>query len=410
MINMKNNSTKCPDYCVILGTDKHSEQYGIIADNGENKIALDLNHPNTISLFGVQGGGKSYTLGAISEMALMKIPGINYLEQPLASVIFHYSPTQDYSPEFCSMVNPNIDVDQIKKLQSAYGANPDCLNDVVMLTSEDKVNERKNEYPGIEVIPLKFSSKILHAIHWKFLMGAVGNNSVYLRQLTQIMRNYRDKLTIEILRDEIDNSEMPDKTIELAQKRLDFAEQYIDDESNLDSLLKPGRLIIVDIRDELIEKDEALGLFVVLLNLFSETKLLNQDFNKVIIFDECHKYIDNPSLVTGLVEAVREMRHRATSVIIASQDPLSVPLALIELSSILFLHKFNSPNWLKHIKQANTALKDLTPEMMNTLSAGEAYVWASKSSEINYTRQPYKIKCRPRVTKHGGDSLVATRR
>jgi len=407
---MRNNLTKCINNGVILGADKYSDQYGIIADNAETKIALDLNHPNTISLFGVQGGGKSYTLGAISEMALMKIPGINHLEQPLASVIFHYSATEDYSPEFCSMINPNPDAYQVEKLRSVYGAEPRCLNDVVMLTSEDKVDERKIEYPGIDMYPLKFSSKKLHASHWKFLMGAVGNNSVYLRQLTQIIRNHRDKLTLEILREEIYNSEMADTIVELAQMRLDFAEQYIDDEFDLGSLLKPGRLIIVDIRDELIEKDEALGLFVVLLNLFSETKFENQAFNKIIIFDECHKYIDNPDMVTGLIEAVREMRHRATSVIIASQDPLSVPLALIELSSIIFLHKFNSPNWLKHIQQSNTALKGLTPEMMNTMSAGEAYVWASKSSEINYTRQPYKIKCRPRVTKHGGDSLLATRR
>lgn len=205
-----------------------------------------------------------------------------------------------------------------------------------MLTSEDKVDERKVEYPGIDVYPLKFSSNKLHASHWKFLMGAVGNDAIYIRQITKIMRNYRGKMTLKTLRKEIHESEMADTLENLAQMRLDFAEQYIDDESDLGSLLKPGRLIIVDIRDELIEKDEALGLFVVLLNLFSETKFENQAFNKIIIFDECHKYIDNPDMVTGLVEAVREMRHRATSVIIASQDPLSVPLPLIELSSIIF--------------------------------------------------------------------------
>ncbi len=33
------------------------------------RIGLDLNHTHTISLFGVQGGGKSYTLGTIAEMA-----------------------------------------------------------------------------------------------------------------------------------------------------------------------------------------------------------------------------------------------------------------------------------------------------------------------------------------------------
>ena len=45
----------------------------------------------------------------------------------------------------------------------------------------------------------------------------------------------------------------------LAQQRLSFAEEYIDDSRKLGSLLRPGRLIIVDLRDEFIDKDDALG-------------------------------------------------------------------------------------------------------------------------------------------------------
>lgn len=33
-------------------------------------IGLDLNECNTVSLFGVQGAGKSYTIGSITEMVL----------------------------------------------------------------------------------------------------------------------------------------------------------------------------------------------------------------------------------------------------------------------------------------------------------------------------------------------------
>ena len=35
---------------------------------------------------------------------------------------------------------------------------------------------------------------------------------------------------------------------------------------------------------------------------------------------------------------------------VASQDPPSVPVSLIELSSQTIMHKFNSPAWLKHIQ------------------------------------------------------------
>jgi len=66
-----------------------------------------------------------------------------------------------------------------------------------------------------------------------------------------------------------------------------------------------------------------------LLQIFSEAKYNGESFNKSIVFDECHKYIDSPDLVKGLVETVREIRHKGTSVMIASQDPPSVPVELI---------------------------------------------------------------------------------
>ena len=95
-----------------------------------------------------------------------------------------------------------------------------------------------------------------------------------------------------------------------------------------------------------------------------------------MVFDEAHKYIENDDLVAGLVEVVREMRHKGTSIMVASQDPPSVPVSLIELSSQIIMHKFNSPAWLKHIQKANAALGELTSDKMSHLGTGEAYVWS----------------------------------
>src|SRR5262249_25478542 len=159
------------------------------------------------------------------------------------------------------------------------------------------------------------------------------------------------------------------------------AEEYIDDTRRLTDMLRPGRLVIVDLRDELVEKDEALGLFVVLLQIFAETTYRGQSFNKLVVFDEAHKYVDSPDLIAGLLEVVREMRHKGTSILVASQDPPSVPTSLIELSSQIILHKINSPSWLKHIQKANSALEGLTPARLAALGAGEAYVWSSKATD-----------------------------
>ena len=85
---------------VFLGTTEPTAQFGIIGRTAGRTIALDLDETHTISLFGVQGGGKSYTLGSIIEMATLPIPGVNRLANPLATILFHYSQSQTYAPEF----------------------------------------------------------------------------------------------------------------------------------------------------------------------------------------------------------------------------------------------------------------------------------------------------------------------
>ena len=238
-------------------------------------------------------------------------------------------------------------------------------------------------------------------------MGAVGNQATYIRVMNQIMRGMHNNLTLSGLRAAMADSNLPAKLKGLAELRLNLAETYIDDSVRLTDVVRPGRLIIVDLRDEFIEKDEALGLFVVLLQLFADATCDGEKFNKLVVFDEAHKYIESPDLVAGLVSVVREMRHKGTSVLVASQDPPSVPISLIELSSQIILHRFNSPAWLKHIQKANAALLSLTPEQMSRLQAGEAYVWSSKATDPVFSHEAVKLQCRPRVTEHGGPTKTA---
>lgn len=400
-----------PAYDIMIGKSSGSEQYGILGEsiNGHRKIAIDLSETNTISLFGVQGGGKSYTIGTVTEMTLKQFSNVNLLPGPMASVIFHYSESQDYAPEFTSMINANDEAGQLKKLKEVYGAEPGKIEDVIMLCPIDKVEERKEEYPSIEIHPIAFHSTDLNVQDWMFLLKAVGNESTYINQLRAIMRANRKNLNIEGLKQSVDASPLLSTSQKaLAQQRLAFAEEYIDDSRKLGTLLKPGRLIIVDLRDEFIDKDDALGLFVIMLNIFSGVKQYEGvNFNKFIVFDEAHKYMDNKDLTGTIVTAIREMRHKGVSMMIASQDPMSLPTEIIELSSIMLMHKFNSPQWVKHVQKSITQLQTLSSADMASLVPGEAYLWATKSTDKGVTIRPMKISTRPRVTKHGGDTIKA---
>lgn len=399
------------DFDILVGKASESKQYGILGKTIHNKtVALDLSDTNTISLFGVQGGGKSYTIGSISEMVLKPFKNVNKLPAPLAGVIFHYSESMDYEPEFTSMIHANDSISEVEKLRTIYGAEPDALDKVFILTPLDKVEERKEQFPSIEVRPLMFSSKELNVQDWLFLLGAIGNDSAYIKQLKYIMKEHRRNITMSAIRESVENSELLSNTQkQLARQKLSFAQEYIDDEASLSSILEPGKLVIVDLRDEFIAKDEALGLFVIMLNIFSGVKNFNgKHFNKFIVFDEAHKYMDNKDLTGSIVTAIREMRHKGVSIMIASQDPPSLPNEIIELSSLVLLHKFNSPQWLKHIQKSVTQLNGLNPGDMSILKPGEAFLWATKATDNGVTLNPIKISTRPRVTKHGGATKQAT--
>lgn len=402
-----------PQCDTIIGRTDMSPQYGIIgkAIMTKRMIGMDLNECNTISLFGVQGAGKSYTIGTVTEMTMRQFSLVNRLPSPMASVIFHYSESMDYAPEFTSMVYANDDEKQVAKLKAEYGAEQKSIRDVVLLCPEAQVEQRKEEYPDLDVYPIAFDSKELNVQDWMFLLGAVGNDSTYVKELKQIMRRCRHDLSLANIKSGVESSSFLSVSQKnLALQKLSFASEYISDGNNLNRHLKPGRLVIVDLRDEWIEKDEALGLFVVMLNIFASVKAVEGlSFNKFIVFDEAHKYMNNPDLVDSITTAIREMRHKGVSIMIASQDPMSLPNKIIELSSIVLLHKFSSPAWVKHIQKSITALQMLSATEMASLGPGEAYLWAGKSSDKSIMQRPVKISIRPRVTKHGGDTIKAVK-
>ena len=399
------------EFDILIGnSSRKSAQFGILGEtNLGKKIAIDLNETSTISLFGVQGAGKSYTIGTITEMVLKQFEHVNLLPSPLASVIFHYSDSMDYKPEFTSMIHDNDNEFELNKLKERYGAVPGNIKDVILLTPKDKVKERQSEYPSIQVHPIAFNSKELNIQDWMFILGAIGNESTYIKQLKAIMKDNRDNITIDGLSESIENSMMLSKGQKaLALQKLSFAKEYVNDDSSLKEFLKPGRLIIVDLRDEFIVKDSALGLFVIMLNIFSSVKNYNgTHFNKFIVFDEAHKYMDNKELTDNIVTAIREMRHKGVSIMIASQDPPSLPNEIIELSKIVLLHKFNSPGWIKHIQKSITQFSSLKASDMIALKTGEAFLWAEKASLNSISVTPVKISTRPRVTKHGGATIKA---
>ena len=422
MTDEKSSSTKPPQkdpliHIMFGHTEKNSAQYGILGDNLDDAgriVGIDLNNAACISLFGAPGAGKSYTMGTIIEMAAARIPGINKLQVPLACVLFHYSPSEAYAPEFLTLNQPNRVKEQVDLLAKYPGAVPAAVDEVILLCPRDIVAKREKEFPGIPCYPMTFRSEELDIVHWQFLMGALGEASIYVKVLNSIMRDIMRKgevITAEKLMERINSPEcyLSPSDKDLARIRCQLASEYIDDNgAPIKQYLKSGRIIQVDLRDPFLLKQEALTLLIVLYQLFATVRRPNGlALPKLICFDEAHKYMEDKTLVKGLVELIREMRHQSAMILVASQDPPSVPLEVKELSTHLVMLRFNSPLWLDDLKKVNSNLNDINPNAMTRLKPGEAYLWCSRSHDPAYTMRAWKVQCRSRATQHGGATKSA---
>lgn len=400
-----------PEDLLLIGSVPSSNQFGVVGrlrGTGE-AVAMDLDGTNTVCVFGAPGSGKSYTVGALLEAALMRDPALGRLPSPLAAVVFHYSTDESYAPEFVSMGEPNDDRHEVDRLRRDYGTAPERLRDLRVLVPDRRLDVRRDDYPHLEVHPLRLASAEIGLNEWQLLMGVSGGDQMYVRAMNRIFGSVRERISLEALQEAIQESTLTQHQKQLALTRLSFAETYVGDVSPLSEHLAPGRLLIVDLRDPLIADDEALALFMVLLRTFGQVSGPgDRPLNKMFVFDEAHKYMRDPQLRTAIDSAVRERRHRGTTIVVASQDPPSIPPEIVGLSNIVVAHTFNVPGWLDFLRKHQVAFaeSELKPSQLSTLPSGEAYVWSAGGAEE--FRRPQRVQVRPRLTRHGGGTRRAT--
>ena len=150
----------------------------------------------------------------------------------------------------------------------------------------------------------------------------------------------------------------------------------------------PGTLTIIDLSDPFVDASTACGFFNICLALFKKNR---PSSGLVVALDEAHKYMGETEaamLFTGsLFTTIREQRHNATRVIIATQEP-TISEKLMELSSITTVHRFTSPTWFTAIKthlgaastliSAAEAQSTLFETIMN-LKVGESMLFSPAS-------------------------------
>ncbi|KAK6534627.1 hypothetical protein TWF281_005934 [Arthrobotrys megalospora] len=427
-----------PAQCGIFGKFVGSDP----ADtNDQPLVMLNTNTPWTTFICGVQGAGKSHSLTVMLESCLIPSQEFGVLEKPLAGVVFHFSP---YNA-----------VAGARPCEAAYLANPSSDNiggpsvqSVTVLVSRSNFDNMKAVYahiPNVTVEEFLLSPGQLTITAMQKLMSVQkNNNSLYIQIVSRVLRDMASQngavdasFDYEVFKDLIFKENLTKDQKTPLEQRLKILESFIGlkDSPNLFDAI-PGTLTIVDLTCPFVDSETACGLFNICNELFTSAPCAS---GKVIALDEAHRYMSNNAsppvqgFAKSIIANIRVQRHIGVRTIISTQDPLIHP-ELLELSSMVILHRFSSPRWFgaleKYIGLENEAqdaefhggrengeAQKEGKEMLKNigdLDTGEAYIhcpllvtaektWRGPTLK-KFGNGVFKVLVREKVTVDGGAS------
>jgi hypothetical protein len=187
----------------------------------------------------------------------------------------------------------------------------------------------------------------------------------------------------------------------------------------------PGTLTVVDLSDPFIDTATVCAVFEICLSLVKEHR---PKAGLVIALDEAHKFLNSSSAATSftdrLLTTIREQRHNATRVLIATQEP-KLSSKLLDLCSVSVVYHFKSPAWfdaiLGHLGGASGLVakgreqEKLFQSIVN-LKTGNSLVFAPEAFVyVNESIEPGKLgagiinmKTRRRAGADKGMSVLAS--
>ena len=227
--------------------------------------------------------------------------------------MFNYRRNASDRFELSSLSVPNQDERDVVALSREYNASPSKLKDVHILCLPGELrSERQREYGDLPAQELFFNPLTIGVEDWELLMGEPCSEDVFASTIRNTLIDLRasEDVTFESLEQQV-LARLTGQSRTAARLRFDFVRRYISEDRGADfeQLLKPGRVLIVDLRQPLFNKDDALRFFLVCANQISRVQ---GRFNKVVFFDEAHEYLSE-AFGERMESRIRLMRHEGTS-------------------------------------------------------------------------------------------------
>jgi hypothetical protein len=359
---------------------------------GKQHCFVDVAEPFSLVCVGRQGAGKTHTLNVILESCMGSFPQpveapVIGLKMPMCGLVLRLGSCADYVCEALGLyaLSPQLKDLGVAPFQESQ--------QITVLVSPNNRLQRREFYKRLpdnvhlNVKTLRFQWDKLDAVQLKKLMGLdESDHQLYvgdiLRRLGELHRDH-ERPNLDTF---INEFEATCSRSQLApmQQRLNLLRSFVTEDNDpecaeLPSLMQPGNFIICDLTDPILSEIEVSSVFQVLLQQFRQTYV--PSCGKVVAFDEAHKYLvsaqKSDSLSKDIVSTVRQMHHENIRVLLSTQSPLDLPHEIVELSTVMVLHEFQSREWYRYL-ESKLALPAKGFEIVRKLECGHALLCSNK--------------------------------
>lgn len=302
-----------------LGIVEYGRFGSIVGDSNPREIALNVHEPFCLIAVGVQGSGKSHTIGTVIENCAVPSAGVVNLRSAMPVLVCYFdtsvrNPCEAASlcmpcPKLVKVLRQNgaISEEESTAEISGLGNKSSTAKKTVILVSPSFFKQRKKMYeklPRTVVLPLLFDFTRLQATQIKILMNVQPDDrQLYVANMLSILREYQRKdlpISYAEFKAKIFGTSLNSNQSNPLHQRFDLLDSFISETYNpheraagyqpmqLERLIEPGTILVADLTDNMLDSDTANGIFQVLLEQFRDTE---SSSGKLCVFDEAHKYV-----------------------------------------------------------------------------------------------------------------------
>ena len=395
----------------------------------QSQVFINVTDPFCLITVGVQGAGKSHTTACILESCLLPFPPVVNVRQPMAVLVCHYDQSDVNCCEATGLGSASAKLATLLAEHRHAETPPPSLggSQILVLCSPSFFHQRRKYYAGVcEVRPLLFRWKSLKAQQLKKLMKLdESSTQLYVALMLDMLRDFQRREKVPAYQDFIRQIEelatLPGQSGPLKQRfqmlssfvyESDKNESLRDVGVDLADVMEAGRMVVVDLTDPMMSPADANGVFQVLLETFRFKQIPRA--GKLVAFDEAHRYMglngESDGLAREITDCARLMRHEGLRLVISTQSPKAMPEELLELTTVLISHRFQSGDWHQYLAK-KVPLPDGSFETIRALQPGEALVYSARpclpAHEAHAgAAEVVRVQVRRRLTADRGASRV----